>query len=226
MAGFSYLMRNVILNRILRGPGQPSIRPSDIFFSLFTVNPDNNGLNGTEVPGGVGYARQNVPQLDANWAAPANGASDIINAIAWGAASTSNWGRIIGIGMHDSLTGGIFLGGFPLVVPSAIFRAWTTQNAANQMRLNDHAIPDNTPCFVFGDDMPPELAEGVEYWFKPDGGGSPNPDVFNLRSSFNGPNVVISPQGGGKLAISAAAVVNIGQTFTLSATDLRVALIG
>lgn len=227
MAGLAYGLRNAILNHILRGPAQPSPRPSQIWAALLTTNPiSDDGTGAVEVGGGLGYVRQQIMQLDSEWGLPVNGATDIVNPLSWGPAINANWGRVIGIMLMDAMSGGSFLGHFPLVAPGEIFRAFTTLNAGNWMKMNDHPYTENEPVFVFGQDLPPELDEGTEYWFQPDTGGSPNPDNFRLRSSFAGPIVTLTPQGGGLLARSAADEVDIGQTFALSANDLRVALTG
>lgn len=85
-------------------------KPSNIYVSLWTVGPNEDGT-GTEVTGGA-YARVAMAVADASWTAPATDGTDksITNAVAITfAAPTANWGTIVGFGIHDAVTAGNLL---------------------------------------------------------------------------------------------------------------------
>lgn len=88
--------------------------PSSWFFGLLTVLPTDSSA-GTEVTGGS-YARVSVASALASWKgthASATGVSSgtsatVTNAaIVQFAAPTANWGSVQGMGLYDSLTGGL-----------------------------------------------------------------------------------------------------------------------
>lgn len=82
--------------------------PPAIYLALFTVAPSDAG-GGTEVTGGS-YARVQVSQLDASWAAPSGTPSATSNSAAITFPSpTANWGTIVAIGIFDAASGGNLL---------------------------------------------------------------------------------------------------------------------
>lgn len=84
--------------------------PPGIWIGLFTVVPTDAG-GGTEVTGGA-YARVQVSQLDASWAAPSGTPSATSNsaAVTFPAPSGANWGVIVAVGFFDAATAGNLLG--------------------------------------------------------------------------------------------------------------------
>lgn len=84
-------------------------KPTVLGVALFTVTPSDSG-GGTEVSGS-GYARVDVPPLDANWTAASatNGLTDNAGAITFPAPSGGNWGTIVAFGIFDATTAGNLL---------------------------------------------------------------------------------------------------------------------
>jgi hypothetical protein len=84
--------------------------PAAVYVGLFTANPTDAG-GGTEVSGG-NYARQQVAQADASWAAPSGTPRSTNNssAIAWNGVTWS--GTVTGWGIFDAATGGNLLAWF------------------------------------------------------------------------------------------------------------------
>lgn len=83
-------------------------KPAALWVALFTAAPSDAG-GGTEVSGG-GYARVNLPPLDANWAAPTagNGLTSNLVAITF-PAPTANWGTVTHFGIFDASSAGNLL---------------------------------------------------------------------------------------------------------------------
>lgn len=79
--------------------------PDAIYVGLFTAAPSDSG-GGTEVSGGS-YARVQVTQDDASWAAPSGTPSSTSNSAAVTfPAPTANWGTISHFGIFDASSGG------------------------------------------------------------------------------------------------------------------------
>ena len=85
-------------------------KPTALGIALFTVAPNKEtGAGGTEVTGGA-YARVNVPPLDANWDAVANGGDTAnTNVVTFPAPSGANWGVVVAFGIYDATTAGNLL---------------------------------------------------------------------------------------------------------------------
>lgn len=85
-------------------------KPSALYLCLFTVKPDVDGANGTEVDTtDTGYARISVGPLDANWSVPnASGVSQSLIAFTFG-APTADWGTVVAWGIADADTAGNLL---------------------------------------------------------------------------------------------------------------------
>jgi hypothetical protein len=83
-------------------------KPTVLGVALFTVTPSDSG-GGTEVSGG-GYARVDLPPLDANWTAASatDGATDNAVAITFPTPS-ANWGTVVAFGIFDATTAGNLL---------------------------------------------------------------------------------------------------------------------
>jgi hypothetical protein len=77
-----------------------------IWVALYTADPTDSGVGGTEVSGGS-YARQPVDPGDANWSAPdlTGGITRNVNAITF-PPPTAAWGFIQWFALWDSQTGG------------------------------------------------------------------------------------------------------------------------
>lgn len=75
--------------------------------STTTLDADTGALTGREVANAGGYARQNLPPLDANWTAPdgTGGLTDNAVAISFPTA-TASWGLITNFAICDSTTYG------------------------------------------------------------------------------------------------------------------------
>lgn len=105
MAGATNFLEAQLLNSLFRVAA--AYKPAGIFIGLFTANPTDAG-GGTEASGG-NYARQQVSQVDASWAAPAGTPRAISNAanIEWVGVTWS--GTVTGWGIFDAVTGGNLL---------------------------------------------------------------------------------------------------------------------
>lgn len=97
-------------------------KPSSIWLALFTVKPDDDGTNGTEVSiTSTGYGRVQCGPADASWSAPAGGNGKFINLLDFQFGSPSgDWGDIVAFGIYDAETGGNFLIADDLLVPKTI----------------------------------------------------------------------------------------------------------
>ena len=85
-------------------------KPTALYLCLFTVKPDADGANGTEVSiTDTGYARVSVGPLDANWSTPdAGGTSESLVSFTF-AAPTADWGTVVAWGIADADTAGNLL---------------------------------------------------------------------------------------------------------------------
>jgi len=99
MAAMSDYLEVAIVKHLFRTGSYT--KPTELNVALYTAAPSDAG-GGTEVAGGVGYARVNVPPLDANWAATSgtDGHTDNVAAITFG-TPTGNWGTITHFGIFD-----------------------------------------------------------------------------------------------------------------------------
>lgn len=106
-----------------------------LYVGLFTANPSDTG-GGTEVTGGS-YARVQITNTNANWAATnsagstaavstGTGGTTSNNNVVTFATPTANWGTITAIGLFDSSTGGNLL-------------AWAVQSPNKTVNNGDSA---------------------------------------------------------------------------------------
>lgn len=117
MAGKTNYLEGQILNLLLRT--QVAWKPPAIYVGLLTAAPTDAG-GGTEVTGGS-YARVAVPQLDANWAAPAGTprVTSNVNPITF-PAPTANWGNATHFALYDATAAGNMLYWNTLTLPKTI----------------------------------------------------------------------------------------------------------
>ena len=104
MAEFSNYLENALINAVLRNTSYTS--PATVYVSLYTTDP-TDADTGTEVSGGS-YARTSV-----TFGAPSNGVSTNSADVTF-PTSTSSWGTVTHIGIHDASTGGNLLFHTPL----------------------------------------------------------------------------------------------------------------
>jgi len=125
--GCSDYLSNKLIDFIFRG--QAFTFPATMYASLFTATPSNAG-GGTEVGGGVNYARVSITGSLANWAGTQSAGSTTAStgtlgktsnnaAITFGAPSGS-WGTTGWAGLHDASTAGNLLFWAPLTTPKTI----------------------------------------------------------------------------------------------------------
>lgn len=115
-SGVSDYLSNKLIDRFFRG--QAYAWPATIYHAAYTATPGNAG-GGTEVGGGVGYARAAlVPSLASlsGTQAPAStiassgtGGRISNNAAVAHPAPTGDWGVVVAGGWHDAATGGNLL---------------------------------------------------------------------------------------------------------------------
>jgi hypothetical protein len=81
-------------------------KPTVLAFALYTAAPGEAG-GGTEVTNAGSYTRQDLPPLDANWAATSgsDGLTSNLSAITY-SAPTGNWGTCTHMAILDSTTHG------------------------------------------------------------------------------------------------------------------------
>ena len=113
-----YLETNLILHIFRTGSWT---KPTDLKVALYTATPSDSG-GGTEVAGGIGYARVSVPPLDANWNATSgtDGLTKNTAAITFG-SPTGNWGQVTHFGIFDQGTNLLFWGA--LTTPKTVNNA-------------------------------------------------------------------------------------------------------
>jgi hypothetical protein len=104
MAEFSNYLENALINAVLRNTSYTS--PATVYVSLYTTDPTDAG-SGTEVSGGS-YARTAV-----TFGAPSNGVTTNSADVTF-PTSTSSWGSVTHIGIHDASTSGNLLFHTPL----------------------------------------------------------------------------------------------------------------
>jgi hypothetical protein len=110
----STYLQNRLIDHLFRSA--TFAKPSALYIALFTAPPSDAG-GGTEVPGGVGYARVNLPPLDTNWRATQGGTTGISSGsggtsnaltVTFG-APTVNWGTVTHWAIYDAVTAGNLL---------------------------------------------------------------------------------------------------------------------
>jgi hypothetical protein len=104
MAEFSNYLENALINAVLRNTSYTS--PTTVYVSLYTTDP-TDADSGTEVSGGS-YARTAV-----TFGAPSNGVTTNSADVTF-PTSTSSWGSVTHIGIHDASTSGNLLFHTPL----------------------------------------------------------------------------------------------------------------
>ena len=104
MAEFSNYLENALINAVLRNTTYTS--PATVYVSLYTTDP-TDADSGTEVSGGS-YARTAV-----TFGAPSNGVTTNSADVTF-PTSTSSWGNVTHIGIHDASTSGNLLFHTPL----------------------------------------------------------------------------------------------------------------
>lgn len=104
MAEFSNYLENALINAVLRNTTYTS--PATVYVSLYTTDP-TDADSGTEVSGGS-YARTAV-----TFGAPSNGVTTNSADVTF-PTSTSSWGSVTHIGIHDASTSGNLLFHTPL----------------------------------------------------------------------------------------------------------------
>ena len=104
MAEFSDYLENALINAVLRNTSYTS--PATVYVSLYTTDP-TDADSGTEVSGGS-YARVAV-----TFGAPSNGVTTNSADVTF-PTSTSSWGSVTHIGIHDASTSGNLLFHTPL----------------------------------------------------------------------------------------------------------------
>jgi|SRR6056300_490228 hypothetical protein len=104
MAEFSNYLENALINAVLRNTSYTS--PATVYVSLYTTDP-TDADSGTEVSGGS-YARTAV-----TFGAPSNGVTTNSADVTF-PTSTSSWGSVTHIGIHDASTSGNLLFHTPL----------------------------------------------------------------------------------------------------------------
>lgn len=110
---FTDFTENKLLN-LLFSRAAWSGKPTNLYFSLFTVTPSDDGTGGTEVSGG-GYARSVVAVDAANWTI-SGGSAVNVNAISW-AVATASWGLVSAVGVYSAASAGTLLQVIPLAIP-------------------------------------------------------------------------------------------------------------
>jgi len=106
MAEFSNYLENALINAVLRNTTYTS--PATVYVSLYVSDP-TDADSGTEVStSGTGYARTAV-----TFGAPSNGVSTNSADVTF-PTSTSSWGTVTHIGIHDASTAGNLLFHSPL----------------------------------------------------------------------------------------------------------------
>lgn len=138
MAAFTDAFENKLVDFLFRGQAlglanstaAAGTGPSSWYFGLLTANPTDSTA-GTEVTGGS-YARVSVSSVLANWAGTQAAASTTAstgtsgttsnNGVVTFPAPTANWGTVTGMGLYDSVTGGM------LCVYSALTASKTVNN--------------------------------------------------------------------------------------------------
>lgn len=117
MAGKSNYLEGQLLNLILRT--QAAWKPAAVYVALLTAAPTDAG-GGTEVAGG-NYARVQVAQADANWAAPAGTPRSTSNAASVTfPVPSADWGQATHFALYDAAAAGNLLYWAPLTTPKTI----------------------------------------------------------------------------------------------------------
>lgn len=123
MAAFTDGFENKLVDFLFRGQALglanstagAGTGPANWYFGLLTATPTDSTA-GTEVSGGS-YARVSVASALANWAgtqgagttvaSSGTGGTTSNNGVVTFPAPSANWGTITGMGLYDSLTGGL-----------------------------------------------------------------------------------------------------------------------
>lgn len=145
MAGFTSFLANLIRNNLLRTlPSTPSgwtnpTRPGSVYVGLFTTAPTDAYTSGTptgvEVTGGS-YARAQVTQADASWAAPTGSPAATSNAaqVAFPQA-TADWGTVVAFGIFDAASAGNLLEWYPLTANRTVPNGATASFSAGSLAI-------------------------------------------------------------------------------------------
>ena len=109
---------NAVLSRIFGSTAYTP--PATLYIALFTTSPTDfaAGTGGTEVSGGS-YARVAVTNNSTNFPAASSRASSNGTAISFTTPSGS-WGTVVGFGIYDAVTAGVWQGGGDLTTSQTI----------------------------------------------------------------------------------------------------------
>lgn len=125
--GCSDWLANKLIDFIFRG--QAFTFPATMYAALLTAAPSNAG-GGTEIGGGVGYARVAIAGSLADWAGTQSAGSTVAstgtggqtsnNAVITFGAPTGSWGTVGWVGYYDASTSGNLLFWAPLAAPKTV----------------------------------------------------------------------------------------------------------
>ena len=134
--------------------------PATLYFALFTAMPDENGLNGQEVPINTttGYQRRAVTNSEEEFPAVSDySTSEALKGVKYNVSKAnsiaflpalSDWGDIVGFGIYDASTGGNLLISSPLDTARTVVRNDTMRFMDKELKFTEYGqTPENIMSF-------------------------------------------------------------------------------
>lgn len=131
-------LENALLNHTLGGAsaGQAYSAPANVFIALYTVAPGETG-GGTEVStSGTGYARVQLANTTASFAATSTSTKTNAAAITFPTA-TADWGTVVAFGIFDANSAGNLLYYGTLTTSKAINNGDTASFASGAITITE-----------------------------------------------------------------------------------------
>lgn len=131
MAALSDYLENALLNLAFHNTAYVPPVPGTVWVALYT-SPTTDAGGGTEVGGGLGYARVSMPS--ANWTTASGAGGTLQNSVdAVFPTATAAWGTITHVAIIDNNVGGNFLWHGPLAASKVVGLGDTFRFLAGQL---------------------------------------------------------------------------------------------
>lgn len=209
-------------NKLLNQLGGTTISAlTTVYLALYTVMPQKDGSNATEVSGGA-YARQAITCNTTNFPVAAAQLIKLATSVSFPTA-TADWAAVapgvVGWGICDAVSGGNILITGEFVAAGAYF-AFVGLTSNNTITAPGTAYTNGNIVRlqkVPGSTLPAGIAEGTSYYVV-----SASTDTFKVSLTLGGAAITLTADGGGLVGIVQTKQVLNGDTVTFNANQIQI----
>jgi len=196
--------------------GGDFVRPTSVFFALYSTAPNADGTGGVELSGN-GYARVSALNDGTLWNSSTNREKTNSSVISF-PSSTGSWLDSVAIGVLDSASGGNMLG-FSWLYPSVrIEHVGTGDSVSDAVTTYSHGFNNDDQIVVFAPpvgSLPNGLINGSGYFVV-----ESTPNTFKISTTQSGGAIDLTSTGGLIVRKLAPLTVGSGQTPTIPVNEL------